>query len=204
MEIIALSGYARSGKDEAAQVLVNEYGFIRVAFADKLREMLYQLNPIVAISEPRHCSETLKEGLEPISTTFYLQDVIDKFGWGGYKETKVGPEIRRLLQRLGTEAGRQTLWDSIWIDAALTGLDEDAKVVVTDARFVNEAKAVTERGGKVWRVTRKGIGPAVSADGSIHSSETSLDDWLFDVKLYNYGTVEEYHDQIRSAYEGGF
>ena len=41
MEIVGLSGYARSGKDEAAKVLVEEFGFTRVAFADKLREVLY-------------------------------------------------------------------------------------------------------------------------------------------------------------------
>ena len=35
VEIIGLSGYARSGKDEAAKVLVEELGFPRVAFADK-------------------------------------------------------------------------------------------------------------------------------------------------------------------------
>lgn len=190
MELIALSGYARAGKDEAAQVLVNEYGFIRVGFADKLRDLLYAINPWVK----GHKAGMIDWRL--------LQDVIDEYGWDGYKDSSYGKEIRRLLQRLGTEGGRQTLWDSIWIDAALTGLPEDAKVVVTDTRFVNEAKAVTERGGKLWRITRKGVGPAVSPDGSIHSSETSLDDWPFDVKLYNYGTVEEYHDQIRSAYEG--
>lgn len=195
MIIIGLSGYARSGKDDAARVLVEEYGFVRVAFADKLREMLYQLNPaVVCWFEPTHDAVVPKET---------VQDVIDTYGWDGYKETVYGPEIRRLLQRLGTEAGRLTLWDSIWIDAALTGLPEDANVVVTDVRFPNEAKAVVERGGQVWRVTRKGVGPAVSADGSIHPSETSLDDWPFDKRLFNYGTLEEYHDQIRSAYEGG-
>src|SRR6478752_6098049 len=126
MNIIGLSGYARSGKDEAANVLVNEFGFTRVAFADKLREVLYALNPIVGFE-----GEPLEIGIDPIG----VQQVIDRHGWGGYKETEHGVEIRRLLQRLGTEAGRQTLWDTIWIDAALTGFDEDAKIVVTDARF---------------------------------------------------------------------
>lgn len=183
VEIIGLSGYARSGKDEAAKVLVEQFGFKRVAFADKLREVLYALNPIVSFK---------------YDGPVHVQEVIDVYTWDNYKETEYGTEIRRLLQRLGTEAGRQTLWDSIWIDAALTGHAEDARLVVTDARFPNEAEAITQRGGQMWRVTRKGVGPA-----NQHPSETSLDDWKFDKKLFNYGSLEEYHDQIRSAYEGG-
>src|SRR6478735_4734799 len=124
MEIIGLSGFARSGKDEAARVLVEEYGFVRVAFADKLREVLYALNPIVDMG----FDDFLE--LQPV----YVQEVIDAYGWDGYKETEYGTEIRRLLQRLGTEAGRQALWDTIWIDSAFAGLPDDAKVVVTDAR----------------------------------------------------------------------
>lgn len=186
MEIIALSGFARSGKDEAAKVLVEEFGFKQVAFADKLREVLYALNPIVNYDSM---------GRQNI----YVQDVINEWGWDGYKETAFGPEIRRLLQRLGTEAGRQTLWDSIWIDAALTGLDEDAKVVVSDARFFNEFDAVIERGGFVWRIDREGVGPTNN-----HASELEAVDYKkFSLYIKNNGTLEEYQDLIRSEYLSG-
>jgi dephospho-CoA kinase len=49
--LVGLTGYARSGKDTAAQVLIND-GFNRVAFADPMKNMLYALNPIVV-----ECSE---------------------------------------------------------------------------------------------------------------------------------------------------
>lgn len=208
MEIIGLSGYARSGKDEAAKILVEEYGFTRVAFADKLRDVLYALNPIVDIRRgdvPLHVktpSGTKRLMMDentpstiPVSMTIHVQDVIDAHGWDGYKETKFGPEIRRLLQRLGTEAGRQTLWENLWVDATLTGHPEDARLVVTDCRFPNEAQAVKDRGGKMWRITREGVGPANS-----HASETSLDHWEFDAWIDNKGTLEAYHEAIRSAH----
>ena len=38
--IIGLSGYAQSGKDEVAKVLVEDYGYKRVAFADKIKAPL--------------------------------------------------------------------------------------------------------------------------------------------------------------------
>ena len=188
MEIIALSGFARSGKDEAARVLVEKFGFVQVAFADKLREMLYALNPIVEYKFlPPYTENT---GQHP-HTKVYVQDVIDVYGWGSYKESPYGPEIRRLLQRLGTEAGRQTLWDSIWIDAALTGLDEDARVCIADCRFQNEAEAIRSRGGKIVRVTRAGVKAA-----NAHISEHDLDDFDFDYYLSNDGTLDEYHRNV--------
>lgn len=192
MEIIGLSGYARSGKDETAKVLVEEFGFQQVAFADKLREMLYQLNPIVGFGW--YPGEKV-EGDEFAT----VKQVIDRYGWGGYKETSYGTEIRRLLQRLGTEAGRQTLWDSIWIDAAFAGLPEDAKVVVSDARFFNEFDAVRERGGYIWRVNREGVGPA-----NDHASETEAVSYPnFSLFLENNGTLEQFRDLVRKEYTSG-
>ncbi len=196
MEIIALSGYARSGKDAASQVLVNEFGFTRVAFADKLRDMLYALNPIVDKSPWDRMDVDFILDL-PTDSPVKVQNVIDYYGWNGWKETVFATEIRRLLQRLGTEAGRQTLWDSIWVDAAFANLDDDAKVVITDARFVNEAMAVKSRGGKVWRIERLNVGPA-----NDHPSETSLDNWNFDDRIYNAGNLEELHEQVRLTYLG--
>jgi len=182
MTVIGLSGFARSGKDEAAKVLVNEFGFVQVAFADKLREMLYALNPLVYIW-------TVGNPKGPV----YVQDVIDEYGWDGYKETEHGPEIRRLLQRLGTEAGRQTLWDSIWIDAALTGYGEDDRVVVSDARFFNEFDAIRERGGEIWRINRLGIGPA-----NDHASEMEAVNYPhFDHVIENEGSLEDFKNKIR-------
>lgn len=187
MEIIALSGYARSGKDEAAKVLIEEFGFKRVAFADKLREVLYALNPVCGFQG---------NAFNMVLMPMYVQEVIDRYGWDGYKETEYGTEIRRLLQRLGTEAGRQTLWDSIWIDAALTGHPDDARLVITDTRFPNEAEAIIERGGSIWRIRRSGVGPA-----NAHPSETSLDNWPFDCVLSNGSTLEAFRRNVRNCYK---
>lgn len=205
MEIIGLSGYARCGKDAAAEVLVSKYGFTRVAFADKLRECIYQLNPVVTVKPYFNWGTEPPNGM----TRVFLQEVIDVYGWDGYKETEYGPEIRRLLQRLGTEAGRDLLGDNIWVDAALTGHPTDAKIVVTDVRFPNEAERIKELGGLLVRVSRPGV-KAVNA----HASETSLDDWDFDYTLENnvdgisnwYYEVSYWytlHKQLQAADIGG-
>lgn len=187
MTIIGLSGFARTGKDEVAKILVEEHGFTRVAFADKLRDFLYALNPFV-LGE--------YEGMGHMHTALTpLQSVIDEYGWGGYKETMFGPEIRRLLQRLGTEAGRQTLWDSIWIDSAFANLDSD-KIVVTDARFYNELDAIRERGGKIWRVERPGVGPL-----NEHASENEATSYPnFAATIMNNGTLEDLKVKVSRVY----
>lgn len=183
-EIVAFSGYARSGKDEAAKILVEEFGFTRVSFADKLRDFLYALNPRVDIvfSTPQR------------DDPYYwrkVQDIIDQYGWDGYKESPFGTEIRELLQRLGTEAGRQVLGENVWVDAAFNV--EADKIVVSDCRFPNEAQAVKDRGGVVTRITRYNVGPA-----NQHPSETSLDDWPFDYQIQNNSTLEEYREKVRT------
>jgi hypothetical protein len=131
----------------------------------------------------------------PVSVEVRVRDIIDQHGWDGYKATPYGKEIRELLQRLGTEAGRQTLWDSIWIDAALHDLDPNKNYVITDVRFPNEAEAVRERGGVLWRISRVGVGPANS-----HASEISLDDYSFDKVVENNGSLEDYRQEVVDTY----
>lgn len=197
--IIGISGYARAGKDEIAKILVEEFDFKRIAFADKLREVLYQLNPIVRGRVDNQGYWDIIGGGEQVSSQLmpfinhysYVQDVIDQYGWDGYKETEYGPEIRRLLQRLGTEAGRNTLWDSIWVDAALKDYKPGDRLVVPDMRFPNEFDAIKAHGGKTWRVNREGVVPANS-----HASEIALDNHKFDVVINNSGSLDRLHNIV--------
>jgi 50S ribosomal subunit-associated GTPase HflX len=52
--IIGLSGYAQVGKDTVANILVQHHGYKRVAFADKIRECLFALDPIIAVRLSTH------------------------------------------------------------------------------------------------------------------------------------------------------
>lgn len=189
--LIALSGYARSGKDTLAKALIKNHGFERVSFADKLREALYALNPQVGpnvLVADLHTSGS-EGSIHFKNESAFLQDVIEEYGWDGYKETTYGAEIRRLLQRLGTETGRQVLGENIWVEAAFKGAQEEGVVknlVVTDCRFPNEAQAVKDRGGYIVRIDRPGVNPA-----NAHESETGLDRWAFDAYVYNNRDVAE-------------
>ena len=164
MAIVGLTGYARSGKDTVAGILVNEYGFTRVAFADKIKELLWHVNPLLE--------------------TFYdLQSSVDEIGW---EESKKDSEVRRLLQDLGVGA-RRVLGEDVWVITALREMDDtDQKYVVTDVRFENEAVMIKQLGGQLWRVKRPGV-EAVNN----HISESNMDFYKVDQILHNGGTIEE-------------
>lgn len=158
--ILGLSGYARSGKDTAAAELA-AHGWQRVAYADKMKQFLLALDPV--LSERSRVSQR-----------------VAALGWDGAKSH---PEVRRLLQRLGTDAGRSVLGENVWVDAALNALDPDKNYVVTDARFPNEADAIRSRGGVVLRIERPGVHPV-----NAHVSETALDEYGFDGIVVNDST----------------
>jgi len=162
--IIGLSGYAQSGKDEIANTLLHE-GFERAAFADTLREALMALNPMAGYG-------------------VFLNDVVALHGWEEAKRNY--PEVRRLLQRMGTEAGRDVFGEQIWVNKTLGKLDPQKNYIITDVRFQNEADAIRDLGGQMWRVTRPGTGPV-----NCHSSEVALDNYVFDYNVENKGDLQE-------------
>lgn len=191
--IIGLSGYSGSGKDTAADVLVEQCGFVKVAFADKLRSALYTLNPIVVADQEHH-------GMLPVnySGPVYrrLSSIIDEYGWDGYKKSPFSNEIRKLIQTFGTDIGRDMIGENVWVNATLESLPESGDIVITDIRFENEMNAVLSMpNSTVWRVVRPGSGPVNN-----HVSETSLDTKHFEVVLYNDGDIEEFRNNVYRTY----
>ena len=166
--IIGLSGYAQSGKDTVAELLCLNYRYHRRSFADPMREALMRLNPIV--------------GHEP------LAHLVNDYGWD---VAKSNPEVRRLLQVFGTEVGRQMFGENFWVDIALAGLNSNHRVVLSDVRFPNEAQAIVDKGGQVWRVQREGHKPV-----NLHTSETAMDNWRFDDVILNHGSLDDLADEV--------
>lgn len=171
--VIGLAGAMRSGKDTAAKALL-EQGFVRVSFADKLRQFLYCQDPLIPTGA----------GHQRLSV------LVDLHGWEAVKNTY--PEARELMKRTGTEAGRKVLYEDVWVEAVMCNLP-DAPLVFTDVRFPNEAAAVCAAGGVVVRVTRPGFEPGADA----HPSETSLRGHAFDCEVRNDGTIADLHNVVR-------
>lgn len=172
--IIGLTGYAQSGKDTVAEYLVSKYGFRRIAFADPLREAVYNLNPKINIAD--------MIGVQ-------LQTAVDGLGWETVKVES--QDARELLQRMGTEVGRKMFGENFWVDQAMQNVSKFDKVVFTDVRFPNEYRSIKKREGVVWRVERLGIG-AVNG----HASETAMDDVTVDGIITNNSTKQDLFETI--------
>lgn len=173
--IIGLSGYARSGKDEVAKILVSEFNFERVAFADAIRDLLYQMNPLIGVTR--------------------LQTMIDAVGWDIAKQH---PDVRSYLQNLGVGA-RKLFGNNFWINQALNPhiyehpiVGVNKNIVITDVRFENEADTIKALYGQVWRVRRQNVEPV-----NQHVSEVALDDYKFDQILKNEGSLDELKELVR-------
>jgi hypothetical protein len=103
--------------------------------------------------------------------------------------------IREVLQVLGTDIFRERVYEQVWAEAPFKQDWEGINVVLlTDVRFPNEVAAVEERGGCVLRIDRSVTG----LDSDNHASETALDDFDFEFRYQNDGTLEDLRKRVHS------
>ena len=152
--IIGFIGLAGSGKDTAAQALINN-GYRRVAFAD------------------------------------HIKFVAGQCGWDGAKDERG----RKLLQDIGMalRAYDEDTWVNCVQDSNAFRFNHN--LVITDVRFLNEAKFVKRNNGIVIRIVR----PGQVAEN--HESELKQSEVPADYEVANDGSVEDLHTKILNTLE---
>lgn len=183
-KIIGIGGYEFAGKDTVAKVLMDLAGYNRLGLADALKELAYNLNPIL-----RFKYKLKSRGLSKVEYKD-LKTLVDQLGWDNAK--KLVP-VRKYLQHLGTEGCRTTFGEDIWLRTALERMEaQGGAFVIPDVRFPNEGQWVKDRANSLllW-VNREGRGPInnhASARGDIRA--------LADYELDNNGTIEDLKDTL--------
>lgn len=167
--LIALTGPAGTGKDTIADILANDYGYAKLAFADPIRVMLRGLFEFAEIDPAYMGDRSLKE--QPIPGLH-------------------GVSYRRMAQTLGTEWGQQCVGRHFWVemlDRAVQAKRAQGEklLVVSDLRFNHEALWVREQGGEIWRVVRDV--PRVRQ----HISESEMHAIAADHTVLNLGGFDE-------------
>ena len=173
MMIIALCGAAGSGKNAVATILRRQHGFGVLAFADPIYDA------VAAITGMRRREledRAIKERVIP---------------W-------LGKSPRELLQTLGTEWGRNTVREDIWIQRAMQAARHYSRVAICDCRFANEAEAVRRAGGFVWQVRRRAGG--LSGSTARHASEAGVPERLIDLRIDNDGTLGDLEMAVDAAW----
>lgn len=136
-------------------------------------------------------------GVLPMNAAESLQAVLAKH----LDPTSNAPRL--VMQIIGTEWGRQTISDTLWIDATMNAItaEPDRRFCISDARFLNEAAAIQAAGGKVIRIRR----PAKDTSGDTHASEVELEQIVADfeivnesngIELFQYSVQEFYNQHI--------
>jgi hypothetical protein len=185
--IIGLTGFAQHGKNTVAEVFEG-LGYRPKAFADALREMARRLNPLIPVENVDFAKAPI-----PVWTSHErYADLVDSLG---YEEAKRIPEVRRVLQVLGTECVRDIIGENSWVHALTRQLFPGEKYVITDVRFPNEARAVASLGGEVWRVHRPDFDNGIGAD---HPSEAHIESIGAHVVLFNASDVEGLQQMVKS------
>lgn len=177
--LIGLTGLARSGKDTVGSHLVAEHGYTRVAFGDGVREAALALDPIISaqIPHPDQAPEYLR-----------LSHLVDDIGW---ERAKTYSEVRRTLQRMGTEAGWMMHGLDLWVDLAAGKVC--GPTVFTDVRFAHEADWITSRGGQIWQVRREAAGLAGATGGHLSEAGIGRDP---DLIIHNDGSLAQLHARV--------
>ena len=179
MRIIGLTGYARSGKDTVAALIAEHYdGRVKtVAFAD-----LIKVSAARALGVLRHPDDVGTDAVRRWADQFKTGHRIQiQDAEGQVLHTVTG---RQFLQRYGSEAHRDLMGEDFWIEQIDWEPDCDL-LIFTDCRFQNEAQAIHQRGGEVWRVNRPSSKPGN------HISEIALPSDAVDLELVNTGTIQD-------------
>lgn len=123
MQLVGLMGKIGSGKTTVAQILVNNFGFIKVSFADPLKQML--VNAKILTYDEAFVNKTpyAREMLQKIGTNL-IRNQIDKDFW--VKKTEY------LINKL-CEKGAE-------------------KIVIDDVRFPNEWDFIKRMGGIIIKI----------------------------------------------------
>lgn len=209
--IIGFTGLIGSGKDTAADYLVNFHGFRRDSFANTLKD---------AVANIFCWDRTLLEGRTKQAREWREQ--IDT--WWAERLGMPTLTPRWVLQYWGTDVLRNHFHDDIWIASLENKLRKSTDdIVISDVRFPNEVEAIKRAGGKVIRIKRGpepewynlaltvNLGPtniawAISKHNfsayNVHPSEWAWIGQDFDHIICNDSTIDEFCNTIKNLVEG--
>lgn len=166
--LIGLIGKKSSGKDTFGNILINQYGFKKRAFADPLKD----------------CCELLFNLSKEQLNDEHLKETID-VNW------QMTP--REIMQKVGTDLFRNHFNKDFWLLLFKQWYlkNSNQNIICTDVRFQNEADLIKNLGGIIIKIDRHNN----TIDS--HESE-SLNIDFYDYIIYNHDSLENYISNINS------
>lgn len=200
-QVIGLMGRAGSGKDAAAQVLMQEHKFVRVAFGDGVKQEVADSfcipRSLLTIRETKEQKTPALAICQSLNASFIDRMIT-------LNECIYSPRSpREIMQFWGTEYRR--LDDKhYWVQRTKHEIqdliqDGQTKIVVSDVRFDNEAALIESKfNGRIWFISR----PIVDSMPVLHISE---DIGIFlqrrPLIVDNSGSLKLLHSAVTNAYQ---
>lgn len=182
--LLAIHGFKQSGKDTLSDLLVREYGYQKVAFADKLKEVLHLIFNIP--KEQLWGGDQEKQSLTPVRWAD-LEKIQRKD-----RSHETFLSVRELMQIFATEVCRDKI-PGIWY--RFLNYPPHQKIVISDLRFNNEAKHLKSLGAHIIKVQRP------SAHSTAHASESGLDGHFIDYCLENDKSLNHFYERARELFQ---
>ena len=197
--IIGITGLIGSGKGTVADILVDEHDYIKLSFADKLKD---------GVATIFGWNRSMLEGDSLESREW--RETVDEF-WT--KET--GREItpRLVLQEFGTDCMRNGFYQGIWVSLLKQEILNNSQnnYIIPDVRFSNEIKVIKDIGGQVWNVRRGELpnwwGYAIQDNNNTKSSlmkdyhsDVHQSEWRWIDKDEQFDIIIQNNDTIKALY----
>lgn len=207
MKVIGLTGFAKSGKSTAAEIL-KSLGGEEVAFAKHLKDVCAA---VLDIPRNHFDDQNFKEILFKKAIVLTKEDIIDILAMFEVPDRFVpsailahqGVELqspRHVAQYVGTEILR-TIDQNIHINMAfkMAAASSAPFLICSDMRFDNELKAVAQNNGLSIGISRKKATP--SNLENLHPSEKEIPTLISqcDLAVENEGTIEDLQNSVRNA-----
>ena len=190
--IIGICGLIGCGKGTVGDILVEEYGFTKLSFADKLKD---------GVATVFNWDRAMLEGDTVESREW--RETQDDF-WSRETGRTITPRL--VLQEFGTDCMRHGFDDSIWVSVVKQELVKYPKknFVIPDVRFPNEANMIKSIHGEIWRV-RRGQDPVwmrMYQDIGVEPKDVHESEWRwanvdFNSTIYNDLGIDELKSQVK-------
>jgi len=190
--IIGICGLIGCGKGTVGDILVDDYGFTKLSFADKLKD---------GVATVFNWDRAMLEGDTVESREW--RETQDDF-WTRETGRTITPRL--VLQEFGTDCMRHGFDDGIWVSLVKQELVKhpNKNFVIPDVRFPNEANMIKSIHGEVWRV-RRGQDPVwmrMYQDIGVEPKDVHESEWRwakvdFNHIIYNDLGIDELRSQVK-------
>jgi hypothetical protein len=198
--IISIYGRNRAGKTTLADMLVSEHDFIKISFADALREitqLFFGINMGWKTDEEWLVDYNYIDGLDRLFSIIKDRNNIKQLMLDEITKAKTKVQAYRItLELLGTEVFRKTVLNEIWCAIAVFDVvslaGDNEYIVFDDMRFPDEYKVLNNLNTKFVRIISDYEEPVGD-----HESQKYVSGFKEDYVIYNDGTKKELLEKFK-------